>query len=284
MKLMPNQLTRVSSRFDSDRIDHVSGRWLKITARVGYSARGVVYAIVGLFALLSAFGAAAKKGTKGALETLLSQTLGSVLVWMIIFGLLCYAVWRFAQALFDADRHGTDPKGLIIRAAFLISGMTYVILALYALSLVGVHVGFGGGGQTGRFAAMLNQLIGSTYAAFFLGFVFLGVAVAHWWKAWSRTYDRYFEADDDTMRFIHPTSILGLSARGIVFAVFAVLLFSRFPAGATKPGLREALDYIHGLAHGWILLAIVGLGLIAYALFSFAQARWRRIRVPSISD
>lgn len=258
--------------------------WLKFLARLGYASRGVVYLIIGIFALLAAFGAGEKKDTKGALESLLSQEFGTLLVWAVILGLVSYAAWRFTQALFDADRHGTDLKGLVIRASLLVSAFTYVTLALYALSLVGIPVGFDSDGQSGRFAAALNQLVGSAYAALILSGVFLGIALAHWWKALSRKYQRHIEADDAAMRFIDPVSIIGLSARGVVFAIFSALLFRRFltAEGADKPGLKQALDYIHGLPYGWILLALVGIGLIAFALYSFAEARWRTIRIAHV--
>ena len=51
--------------------------WL---ARSGYAARGLVYSIVAFFAALAALGAARTVDTKGAIEELLTQPFGAVLV------------------------------------------------------------------------------------------------------------------------------------------------------------------------------------------------------------
>jgi hypothetical protein len=54
--------------------------WIKAMARAGYAARGFVYLIIGFFAALAAFGRSEAKDTKGALETMLSQPFGTLLV------------------------------------------------------------------------------------------------------------------------------------------------------------------------------------------------------------
>ena len=72
-------------------------------------------------------------------------------------------------------------------------------------------------------------------------------------------------------------------ARGLVLAVISVLFFKRFTAAGAQQGeadLMSALDYIHqlpGTATGfWPQSA---LGLLAFAAYSFVEARWRRINV-----
>lgn len=58
--------------------------WVKPLARAGFAARGLVYVIVGFFAVLAAFGRSEVKGTEGALATLLSQPFGTALLWLAI--------------------------------------------------------------------------------------------------------------------------------------------------------------------------------------------------------
>ena len=81
----------------------------ELMARVGYTARGVVYMIVGGFAVLAAFGSGGETtGTRGALYSLLTQPFGYALLGAVALGLLCFSLWRLLQALLDADRLGTD--------------------------------------------------------------------------------------------------------------------------------------------------------------------------------
>jgi hypothetical protein len=263
--------------------------WIKPLARAGYSARGTVYVIIGLFALLAAIGSAESKDSKGALEKLLEQPFGTVIVWLLIVGLAGYVIWRLIQSVFDTDDHGLGPKGLAIRGGLLASAITYATLAVFALSLIGVFSGGGSGsdgGESGGIAAWLTDLFATRWIALVLAATFAGVAGAHFWKAWTRKYEDHIDADSDMMSVIHPISMAGLAARGVIFLVIAILFAYRFlgrrqdEAGhGETPGLKDALGYIQDLPAGGWLLAAIGLGLIAFSAYSFIEARWRRINV-----
>ena len=259
--------------------------WIKPLARAGYFARGTVYVIIGLFALLAAVGSADSKDGKGALEALLEQPFGSVIVWLLIVGLAGYVIWRVIQSVFDTDRHGIGPRGLAIRGGLLASAITYATLAVFALSLLGVFSG-GRNGGSGGIAGWLTGFFAAHWVALALTGVFTGVAGAHFWKAWARKYEDHIEADSEMMSVIHPISITGLVARGIIFLVIAILFAYRFlgqrqdeAENGKTPGLKDALGFIQELPAGGWLLAAVGLGLISFSAYSFIEARWRRINV-----
>ena len=100
----------------------------------------------------------------------------------------------------------------------------------------------------------------------------------------TRSYEDHFVAAGKKMAVIHLVSIVGLTARGVVFGVIALLLFFRFQsagAGGEQPGLEEALAFVQGLPFGQALLAALGAGLVAFAAYSLAEARWRRIQSPA---
>jgi len=258
--------------------------WIMPLARMGYGARGLVYLIIGIFALLAAIGSGEKKGSKDALRTLLGQPFGEGIVWLMVAGLAGYVIWRLVQAFLDPDGHGTDPKGLAIRTGLVVSAFTYSTIALYALSLLGVLSGdSGGGGSGGPIAGAVAAAVGQRYVSLGLAIVIFGVACAHAWKAVRRKYADHFDAGPDAMAIIHPVSIAGLLARGFVLAVIAFLFLLRFlnaEGAEDRPGLEEALNYVQSLPAGAFLLAATGIGLVAFAAYSAIEARWRRIRVP----
>ena len=50
-------------------------------------------------------------------------------------------------------------------------------------------------------------------------------------------------------------------------------------AKVPTPGVEDALSFVQGLPFGGILLGAMGVGLMAFALYSILEAIWRRINV-----
>lgn len=257
--------------------------WL---ARSGYAARGVVYLIIGTFALLAAWGSGETVGTKGAIAQILGQPFGETLLWIMVIGLVAYVVWRVTQAITDPEGHGTDAKGLAVRVGLIGGAISYSLLTLFTLGLLGSSLGesSNGGGGNGDF---LSELLGwqySNYLVYLVALVPLGVGIAHIIKGWKAKFEQYFEASDDVMRCVTPVSKVGLIARGVSFLVVSVMLFS----GGTRydptspPGLEDALNALQTLPFGTFWLALIGVGLIAFALYSFSEAVWRRIDTAAV--
>jgi hypothetical protein len=251
----------------------------KPLARVGYAARGVIYVVIGYFSALAAIGAGRPMDSRQALGEVLAGNTGSFLTYALVGSLVCYSLWRLTQALYDADSHGSGPKGLAIRAGLLASSAVYLTLAAYAWSL---RRQASQASDSGGFAAMLSSFVGSRWAAAMIAFVLAVVGIAHVVKAWRGTYERYIQANPHTMRYIHPIAKTGLIARGSVFLIvaflFAVRAWRADPNGPA-PGTKDALEYTQALPAGWLLLSAIGLGLVSFALYSFIEAVYRRIDV-----
>ena len=256
-------------------------RWFRPVARAGYASRGVVYLVVGGFALLAAFGPAPTKDSEGALAVLLGQPFGHALVLLMIAGLVGYTLWRLVQSLADTDDHGWSAKGIAVRGGLLGSAATHAALALYAASLLGL---VGTGGEDGpSLAERIAALVGTGPFLLAVCVTFAGVGVAHALKAARRRYADHFDASERVMRFVHPVSIAGLTARGTLWGVAALLLAFRLaeagPDEPEPPGVGDALAYLQGLPGGQWLLALAGLGLLLFAAYSISEALWRRINV-----
>lgn len=77
----------------------------ELMARAGYIARGVVHTIVGSFAVVAALGSGGRMlGMRGALQSILIQPFGVIMLLVVALGLLCFAAWRIAQAALDVDQ------------------------------------------------------------------------------------------------------------------------------------------------------------------------------------
>jgi hypothetical protein len=83
------------------------------------------------------------------------------------------------------------------------------------------------------------------------------------------------------MRYVRPVSRFGLIARGVVFIEIALLLGVSGSAyqAMDPPGMKEALDALQHLPAGWLVLIVMALGLIAFSVYSFSEAFWRKINM-----
>ncbi|KJS74846.1 MAG: membrane protein [Pseudomonas sp. BICA1-14] len=263
--------------------------WL---ARSGYAARGAVYVIVGFFAVMAALGSGETVDTRGAVQQLLGEPFGAILLWLVVIGLLAHVAWRLTQGIGDTDRHGHDAKGLLIRTGLVSSGVVNLLLALFTLSMLvsGLdRFSEGGGGSGGESTDSLMRFLGlkhSHWLIWAIALIPLGVAIAHLIKAWRAHFERYFQCDERTMQLVRPISRVGLAARGCSFLIIAGLLFmggSRYEP-TDPPGLKEALEALQGMPAGGALLLAIGVGLLAFAVYSFAEARWRRIDLSEVTN
>ncbi len=261
-------------------------------ARSGYAARGVVYVIVGFFAIMAGLGSGETVDTRGAVQQLLGQPFGAILLWLVVIGLLAHVAWRLTQGVGDTDQHGHDAKGLLIRTGLVSSGVVNLLLALFTLSLLvsGLdRFSEGGGGSGGESTDSVMRILGLKHPHWLIwaiALVPLGVGVTHLIKAWRAHFERYFQCDDGTMRLVRPVSRVGLAARGCSFLIIAGLLFmggSRYEP-TDPPGLKEALEALQGMPAGGVLLLAIGIGMLAFAAYSFAEARWRRIDLSEVMN
>jgi hypothetical protein len=81
--------------------------WCARAGKAGYSARGVVFGITGLFLIVAALRQSPGKarGLEGALDTLASQPFGPYLLGIVALGLMGYGVFSMFAARYRAVRH-----------------------------------------------------------------------------------------------------------------------------------------------------------------------------------
>src|SRR5687768_1449513 len=111
--------------------------WIEPVARIGYAAKGSIYLLVGVLAVMAALNLGGSiNGPKEALARLEPKAFGKVILSLVCAGLACYSVWRFVQSFFDPDHKGKSAKGLLVRAGFAISGVVHAYLAVAVANIV----------------------------------------------------------------------------------------------------------------------------------------------------
>lgn len=263
-------------------------RAIRVAARTGYAARGVVYLIVGGLAVLAALGAGETTDARGALRELLRQPFGQALLALVAAGLLAHALWRLLQGLLDADRHGRGVKALAIRGSLLVSGVVHASLAAYAASLALDGSGSGGGGGSGGESGLARWLLQQPFGPYLLGA--LGVAViaagaAQSWRGLGGRFRRTLSLQAHGLGRLGPLCAFGLVARGLLLAI--VGLFFLIAAVQLDPseagGLGEALRWLRGQPYGQALFLGVAVGLFAFGCYSLVEAACKRIGEVELS-
>jgi len=270
----------------AERISQDAQKWIVPLARFGFAAKGVVYIIIGSLAAFAAFGSGGKTtDSRGAFEEILSQSYGKYLLGAVAVGLIGYAIWRFVQAVKDTENKGSGAKGIAIRFGYFFIGLIHASLAFSAAKLV---MGSGGGSkgdsQSKEWTAfLLEQSFGQLIVAA-IGIGFLIYAVYQFYKAYTSKFREKLitsEMSNQTENFAIRFGQFGLSARGVVFGIIGVFLI--MAAMNSNPnearGLSGALRALEQQTYGQILLGTVAIGLIAYGLFMFVMARYRRMVV-----
>lgn len=255
-------------------------------ARAGYASKGVVYLLVGILALLAGLNLGGSiVGPKEALQTLEPKTFGKAMLAIVAAGLCCYSLWRFIQSIFDADGKGKKPKGLIVRGGFLISGIVHGGLAFAVIKMVIGSSKTSGGEltETGLTARIMSQSFGVWLVAL-VGVVIGGVAVFHLYKGFTGSFKKrlnFSHVSRKTRDLLCRTCQFGLISRGLAFMITAWFFirsawhYSPVEAG----GLSEGLGFVASQSYGPWLLAAMGLGLAAYGVYAFVEARFRRIHI-----
>ena len=265
-------------------------KWVERLARLGYLAKGIVYGLVGVLAAQLAFGTGGEvTGTRGAIREIGEGTFGQLALVLIALGLLGYAAWRLVQGFLDVDGKGDDAEGLIKRAGYVGSAVIHASLAFFAASIALGDGGSGGAGGGGgdRARSMTAEILSHTGGAWLVGLaglITIGVGLYQFYLGYEVEFTRHWKMGE--MRPAQRTwgvraGRFGLMARGVVFGLMGVFFLqaARQSDASEVKGLGGVLAEIASQGYGTWLLGIVALGLVAYAVYCFVQARYRYFQV-----
>jgi hypothetical protein len=257
--------------------------WVERLARVGYTAKAVLYMTVGLAAARAAFGSGGgTTDTGGALRLVHDMTFGSVMLLTAAAGLLGYAVWRVVEAIIDPDRRGDGPKGLALRVSFAARGLFHGALGVAALRLASGSRSTETEDQARHWTAFVLEVPGGELLVWLGAAVVTGYGVYQLYRAYAPKLGRQLDLRSLSNRahvWVVGVSRFGIAARGIVFCLIGFFLgraAARHDAGNVG-GIRESLDMLADMGR-WPF-AVVALGLIAYGGYELVNARYRRIRM-----
>lgn len=257
--------------------------WLERLARAGLAARGVVYVVVGLLALQVARGDRQERADKqGAMQAVVRQPLGRVLVLGLAIGFAGYALWRFVDAAVGPKDEDDARKALAKRVGYLARGLLYAGFSITAAKLFIRTSGSSGSNAQADWTARVLQWPAGPLLVVAVGVAVVAGGLYVGWRGLSRKFRKRLKSvqmSPAERRWILRFGAAGMVARMVVSVLIGIFLIAA--AVQHRPdrsvGIDGALKRLADRSYGPPLLVVVALGLAAYGLYSFAEARYRRV-------
>jgi hypothetical protein len=255
-------------------------QWLE---RFGFLIRGLIYIVIGLLALQLAIGAGgATTSPTSAIALIGRQPFGKLMLAVVAVGLAGYALWGFVRAILDPLGRGTDAKGLIDRAGFFFSGLSYAALLIpTVLALLNKPSATAQGSTAGVPATLLSGPAGKWLVIAF-GLFWIVAGAGQLAAAYTDHFMRDLNKGTMSAQEIKTATWLGklgYAARGIVFGLIGLIILQTvFAVGAKQAqGFDGALAALAHAPYGEILLGAVAIGLMLFGLYSALCAKWIQI-------
>jgi Domain of Unknown Function (DUF1206) len=260
--------------------------------RLGWFAKGVVYLLAGVLSLVvvaqsfgwsTTSGAAAEASPTGAIKEVAHSTGGPLLLWALALGLFLYAAWRVVTALLPGS---TDAKGSITRIGYLVSAVLYATFGLTAVALARAPTATADGNQ--KVTDLTDRIMGNTAGRWLIGaigVIALGAALYRAVKGLTMDVDDELDLSGmstQRIRWTNRLAAIGEIGRGIAigligfFLIRAAVTFNPDEATGLDGALRRAAVEPWGVA----VVALVGIGFVAYGAFCLLTFTHRRLQAP----
>jgi hypothetical protein len=249
------------------------------TARLGLTARAVVYLVLSALAFELALGRTHKEtDQRGAFETVAKQVGGHLLLGLLAAGLIAYALWRLSEAAFGVAGSG-NKAGPRLKSFF--RGLVYAVLAYSAIEVL---VGSGQTNQATQQQDVSARLMHHTAGRLLVGVVgaiVVIVGLTMIYEGVKRKFEQYLDLSGTSPRthqFVVRLGTVGTVGRGLVIGLAGVLAIDaavRYQPSKAR-GLDGALHTLASQPYGRVLLVLAAIGLLAFGLYGLAEARWHR--------
>ena len=252
--------------------------------RLGYAVKGFLYISIGMIAIAGALGKSNTPADQlGAIGSFRKLPYAEPFLWIILIGLVSYSLWGVIRAILDPFHKGSNLKGLLARAGYLVSAVTYASFAVATYQLIqGAHQGSSTNSTIQLVSKVMNMPMGRILVGI-IGLSAIAAGLYHIYSGIKMDFEQQFKPyalDAEQLHVAKQVGRFGTIARGIVFALvgffIALAAYQANPGNAR--GFDGALDYLAKQPYGIYLLGIVASGLMAFGIYSFMSAAWFKLK------
>jgi hypothetical protein len=236
-----------------------------------------VHLLIGYLAISVALQKRAETDQSGAIAQIATLPGGILLLWVTVVGLFALGLWLIVQAFMGVGSAST--KRWVRSLVAVAKAAAYLTLALTALTFA---LGGSSNSSTSTQQASGNILAfpGGQLVLGLVGLIAFAVGVYMMIKGIRQKFVEDITVPSGSAR--RPVLILGTVgyvAKGIAVATVGVLFV--IAAITVNPGQASGLDgalkSLAALPFGTVVLLAVGVGLIAFGIYTFARARLARL-------
>jgi Domain of Unknown Function (DUF1206) len=274
-------MTSAASNVRSAASRAADSKPLEYLARAGFVCYGVIHLLFAWVALQVAFGNSRQESDQsGALQKLAGQPEGKTLLIVVVIGMVALALWQ----AFEAAIGESGEQGRVAVAGRVVSGIRAIVYL--SLAWTGVKVLRGANASQGdkqqKASSSLMDSTGGRWLVGLIGLVVVGVGIGLAVYGVLKKFEKHLNMAQMSPVVRESTRRLGIAgyaAKGVAYTIAGVLVV--VAAVTYDPdkarGLDSALKTLAGQSYGPWLLVLIALGIAAFGVFCFSQAKYRRV-------
>jgi hypothetical protein len=254
---------------------------MKGLTRIAFIGYGLLHLALAWVAGQIAVGQASEEGDQsGAFQKLAEQPFGKFLLWFVVVCLVVLAIWQVTLAIWG-HRDVSGKERAFERGASVARVIIYGALAWTAAKVVTGAPSSSADQQQEATAGIMAKPAG-VWLVGLAGLVVLAVGIGMIWYGLKRKFERKLQfgtlAGHGRQAAIRAGQI-GYTAKGVAFAIVGYLLMQAAikEDPAQSRGLDAALHAVADQPYGKFLLLAVALGVAAFGVYCFFQAKYRKV-------
>ena len=270
-------LSDIVSDVSESAQDVVESKPVRLLGRAGLMAYGGVHLVLAAVIVQVPFGETERADKKGALEEIAETVPGLVLLWFVTIGLVALVLWQLGEAIWG---HRTVHGGTrALRVAInLAEAALFGVLAWSAGSIAAK------GGSSKPSKPFTEVVIGLPGGPVLIGLAGAGLVIGACYAVYRGVTSAFLReldlsgASPEQTRWAIRLGRIGWAALGLVYGFPGVLFI--VAATTYSPGTPTSLDSglrtVAGEPYGLPLIIALALGLAAFGIYCFFDARYRK--------